>query len=49
MSDSRGKPTTAGPTMPCGNGPGRWNKESGSRPSTTTTTIPRRPSGPKAS
>ncbi|MGW0310231.1 hypothetical protein [Streptomyces flavidovirens] len=51
MSDSRGKPnkpTSNGPAMPCGEGPGRWNTESGARPSTTTTRV-RRSGGPKAS
>ncbi|GHA96950.1 MULTISPECIES: hypothetical protein [Streptomyces] len=51
MSDSRGKsgkPTSSGPAMPCGEGPGRWNTDSGSRPATTTTRI-RRPDGPKTS
>ncbi|MFD9767577.1 hypothetical protein ACFWXI_29155 [[Kitasatospora] papulosa] len=53
MSDSRGKPnkpTSSGPAMPCGSGPGRWNTESGSRPLTTpTTSTVRRSGGPKAS
>lgn len=42
-------PGRPGPTTPTEQGPGRWNPESGARPSTTTTKIPRRPSGPKAS
>lgn len=52
MSDSRGKankPTSSGPAMPCGSGPGRWNPDGGSRPSTATTRTPTRPKGPKAS
>ncbi|MEU5803585.1 hypothetical protein ABZ773_24290 [Streptomyces sp. NPDC047804] len=51
MNDSRGKPNkpTSTPEMPCGSGPGRWNTESGSRPSTTATRAPSRPRGPKSS
>ncbi|MEU2459992.1 hypothetical protein ABZ604_20595 [Streptomyces sp. NPDC012473] len=50
MSDSRGKPNKpiSTPSIPGGEGPGRWIKGSGARPSTTTTRI-RRPGGPKAS
>ena len=46
MPDNRGQNST-GPAYPVpvqlpGNGPGRWNKESGSRPSTSTTKTGRK-------
>ncbi|MEV5441429.1 hypothetical protein AB0N23_02595 [Streptomyces sp. NPDC052644] len=37
------KPTNSGPVQPSESGPGRWNEESGSRPSTKVTLIPPRP------
>lgn len=47
MSDNRDAgntgPSYPVPIPPPGNGPGRWNDESGSRPSTATTRIARRP------
>ncbi|MEU2456450.1 hypothetical protein ABZ604_02440 [Streptomyces sp. NPDC012473] len=49
MSDNRRKPDNTGPVTTSGSGPGRWNTESGSRPSTATTRTPTRPNGPKAS
>lgn len=52
MSDSRDTgntgPAVPVPIPPPGNGPGRWNPESGSRPSTATTRTARKP-GVKAS
>ncbi|MCP9945421.1 hypothetical protein LUX12_12470 [Streptomyces somaliensis] len=38
-----GKPSNTRPSAPFGNGPGRWNDESGTRPNTTPTPIPPRP------
>ncbi|WP_157848298.1 hypothetical protein [Streptomyces exfoliatus] len=37
------KPSNTGPVQRPGSGPGRWNDESGSRPSTKTVTVPPRP------
>ncbi|MFF6776342.1 hypothetical protein ACFY8W_22650 [Streptomyces sp. NPDC012637] len=38
-----GKPSNTSPVQRPGNGPGRWNDESGSRPSTKTTPVAHRP------
>ncbi|MFE5936037.1 hypothetical protein ACFQ69_11685 [Streptomyces sp. NPDC056470] len=40
---STSKPSNPGPVQPSGSGPGRWNEESGSRPSTETTHTAHRP------
>ncbi|MFJ9699387.1 hypothetical protein [Streptomyces fradiae] len=37
------KPSNTGPVQPSGSGPGRWNEESGSRPSTKIPHTPPRP------